>query len=129
MLVKNRKIFLPCMIGILILQLITALWFGTQKQGFHYDEYYSYYSSNVTYALVPTDAEWKDTAEIRSEFMVMEGEGLGFGMVKLMQSLDVHPPLYYYLLRIVCFLSDGIFCWVYNLFNCLLMLIMALRQP
>ncbi len=106
---KNKKIFLPCMIGILILQLITAFWFGMQKQGFHYDEYYSYYSSNVTYALVPTDAQWKDTAEIRSEFMAMEGEELGFGMVKFMQSLDVHPPLYYYLLRTVCFLSDGIF--------------------
>ena len=106
---KNRKIFLPCMIGILILQLITVFWFGEQKQGFHYDEYYSYYSSNVTYALVPTDMEWKDTEEIRSEFMAIEGEGLGFGMVKLMQSLDVHPPLYYYLLRIVCFLSAGIF--------------------
>lgn len=109
MFVKNKKLFLPCMIGLLVLQLVVIMWFCVQKQGYHYDEYYSYYSSNVTYALVPTDMEWKDTSEIRSEFMVMEGEGLGFGMVKLMQSLDVHPPLYYYLLRIVCFLSEGIF--------------------
>lgn len=97
------------MIGLLILQLVVVVWFCMQKQGYHYDEYYSYYSSNVTYALVPTDMEWKDTAEIRSEFMAMEGEGLNYGMVKLMQSLDVHPPLYYYLLRTVCWLSDGIF--------------------
>lgn len=106
---KNKKLFLPCMTGLLIIQLIVVMWFCVQKQGYHYDEYYSYYSSNVTYALVPTDMEWKDTAEIRSEFMALEGEGLGFGMVKLMQSLDVHPPLYYYLLRTVCWLSDGIF--------------------
>jgi len=98
-----------CMIGLLMVQLIAVFWFGTQKQGFHYDEYYSYYSSNVTYALVPTDMEWKDTSEIRSEFMALEGEGLGLGMVRLMQSLDVHPPLYYYLLRLVCWLSPGIF--------------------
>jgi len=107
--VKNKKLFLPCMAGLLIVQLLIVIWFCIQKQGYHYDEYYSYYSSNVTYALVPTDMEWKDTDEIRSEFMVMDGEGLGYGMVKLMQSLDVHPPLYYYLLRTVCFLSDGVF--------------------
>lgn len=97
------------MILLLILQLCTAFWFCAQKQGYHYDEYYSYYSSNVTYALVPTDMEWMDTDEIRSEFMVPEDGTLNYGMVKLMQSLDVHPPLYYYLLHTVCGLSKGIF--------------------
>lgn len=97
------------MILLLTLQLCAALWFCAEKQGFHYDEYYSYYSSNVTYALVPTDMEWKDTAEIRSEFMVLPDAGLGYGMVRLMQSLDVHPPLYYYILHTVCGLSKGVF--------------------
>ena len=106
---KSKRLYLSCMTLLLVLQVITVLWFCGQKQGFHYDEYYSYYSSNVTYALVPTDMEWKDVSEIRSEFMAMEGEGLGFGMVKLMQSLDVHPPLYYYVLRTVCWLSRGVF--------------------
>lgn len=110
---KDKKIqnkwFVPCMILLLILQLCAALWFCAEKQGFHYDEYYSYYSSNVTYALVPTDMEWKDTAEIRSEFMVLPDAHLGYGMVRLMQSLDVHPPLYYYVLHTVCGLSKGIF--------------------
>jgi hypothetical protein len=50
-----------------------------------------------------------DTDGIRSEFMALEGEGLGLGMVRLMQSLDVHPPLYYYFLRIVCWLSPSVF--------------------
>lgn len=106
---KSKKWFLLCMIGLLTIQLVTVFWFGAQKQGFHYDEYYSYYSSNVTNALVPTDMEWMDTEGIRSEFMALKGEGLGLGMVRLMQSLDVHPPLYYYLLRLVCWLSPGIF--------------------
>ena len=106
---KKNRCFLLCMIGLLTVQLAAVFWFGTQKQGFHYDEYYSYYSSNVTNALVPTDMEWMDTEGIRSEFMALEGEGLGLGMVRLMQSLDVHPPLYYYLLRIVCWLSPGVF--------------------
>ncbi len=104
-----EKYFIPCMVLLLILQLCAAFWFCVQKQGFHYDEYYSYYSSNVTYALVPTDMEWKDTAEIRSEFMVLPDAGLGYGMVRLMQSLDVHPPLYYYILHTICGMSKGIF--------------------
>lgn len=106
---KNKKLFLPCMIILLILQLCAAFWFCAQKQGYHYDEYYSYYSSNVTYGLNPTDMEWKDTAEIRSEFMVMIDAGADYGLVKLMQSWDVHPPLYYYLLHTVCVLTKGIF--------------------
>ena len=106
---KKNRWFLLGMIGLLAVQLAAVFWFGTQKQGFHYDEYYSYYSSNVTYALIPTDMEWKDTSEIRSEFMALSGEDIGLGMVKLMQSLDVHPPLYYYLLRLVCWLSPDVF--------------------
>ena len=106
---KNKKLFLPGMIFLLIIQLCAALFFCTQKQGFHYDEYYSYYSSNVTQGLHPTDMEWKDTEEIRSEFMALEGEGLAYGTVKLMQSWDVHPPLYYYVLRTVSVLTAGTF--------------------
>ena len=106
---KNKKLFLPGMILLLIIQLCAAFFFCTQKQGFHYDEYYSYYSSNVTYGLHPTDMEWKDTEEIRSEFMALPGEGFAYETVKLMQSWDVHPPLYYYLLRTVSMLSAGVF--------------------
>lgn len=97
------------MVLLLILQVGTAVFFCAQKQGFHYDEYYSYYSSNVTYGLHPTDGEWKDTKEIRSEFMALKGEGFAYDTVKLMQSWDVHPPLYYYVLRTVCVLSPGVF--------------------
>lgn len=106
---KNKKIFLPGMILLLIIQLCAALFFCTQKQGFHYDEYYSYYSSNVTQGLHPTDMEWKDTEEICSEFMALPGEGLAYDTVKLMQSWDVHPPLYYYVLRTVSVLTAGTF--------------------
>ena len=86
---------------IMMLQLVVASYFCMQKQGFHYDEYYSYYSSNVTYGLAPTNREWKNVDEIRSEFMVREGEGFRYGLVKTMQSFDVHPPLYYFILKFV----------------------------
>lgn len=107
--VKNKKVFLPCMLLLLIVQLGMAFYFCAQKQGFHYDEYYSYYSSNVTYGLHPTEGTWKDTEEIRSEFMALPGEGFAYPTVKLMQSWDVHPPLYYYFLRTICVLTPGVF--------------------
>ena len=106
---KKKKLYVPCMIVLLMIQLCVALFFCAQKQGFHYDEYYSYYSSNLTMGLHPTDMEWKDTEEIRSEFMALPGEGFNYGMVKLMQSWDVHPPLYYYVLRTVSVLRAGVF--------------------
>ena len=106
---KKSRFFSLSMIALLVVQLGIIFWFGFQKQGYHYDEYYSYYSSNVTYSLNPTDMEWKDTAEIRSEFMALEGESPAYGTVRLMQSWDVHPPLYYYVLRTVCWLSQGVF--------------------
>ena len=107
---KEKKILWPgLIILILILQLITAFYFCSKKSGYHYDEYYSYYSSNKTFGLVPTDREWKEAEEIRSEFMVRENERWQFGLVKQMQGYDVHPPLYYFILHGVCSLFPGIF--------------------
>ena len=77
---------------ILVLQVIAAFCFCARKTGYHYDEYYSYYTSNVTFGLVPTDREWKDGKEIRSEFMALPGEGPDYSTVIRMQSYDVHPP-------------------------------------
>ena len=94
---------------IMMLQRVVASYFCFQKQGFHYDEYYSYYSSNVTHGLAPTDRAWKDVSEIRSEFKVLEGQQFQYGFVKIMQSYDVHPPLYYMILHTVCSLFPGLF--------------------
>lgn len=45
--VKKRNWYL--ILGMLLLvQLIAIFYFGSKKAGFHYDEYYSYYSSNVS---------------------------------------------------------------------------------
>ena len=106
---KENKKWICLVIVIMVLQFLVASYFCIQKQGFHYDEYYSYYSSNVTYGLVPTDKEWKDVAEIVSEFQVRKGEEFRFGLVKTMQSYDVHPPLYYMILHAICSLFPGIF--------------------
>lgn len=97
---------------IFLLQLAVALVFCNQKAGYHYDEYYSYYSTNKTYGLYPVDRQWKDRAEIISEFVVREDEGFQYGLVKAMQGFDVHPPLYYMILHTVCsFFSETFSKW------------------
>lgn len=107
---NKRKINrIAILTAIVIVQFIIAFYFCAQKEGFHYDEYYSYYSSNVTYGLVPTDREWKDIEGITSEFIVAEDGKFQYEMVTLMQSYDVHPPLYYWLLHTVCSIFYGTF--------------------
>lgn len=105
---KKGKLFL--ILGILLmLQVIAAFCFCMKKTGFHYDEYYSYYSSNVTWGLVPTDREWKDGSEIKNEFAVLPQERFQYPTVVRMQTYDVHPPFYYILLHTVCSLTPGVF--------------------
>ncbi|MBQ0027101.1 MAG: hypothetical protein KBS96_00720 [Lachnospiraceae bacterium] len=105
----SKKLYIILMIIIIVLQIIAAFYFCTRKQGCHYDEYYSYYSSNVTSGLIPTDNEWMDTSEIANEFKVTDGKEFEYGMVTLMQTYDVHPPLYYYVLHTVCSFSRNVF--------------------
>ena len=92
-----------------MLQLIAAFYFCTRKTGFHYDEYYSYYSSNVSAGLTPEDQGWVKGEQILDEFRVLDGERFNYGMVRLMQTYDVHPPVYYFVLHTICSFTSGIF--------------------
>ena len=91
------------------MQILTMVYFGQVKSGMHEDEYYSYYSTNRTNGFYYPDREWVSTQDILREFVVEEGTGFDFANVKLSQSWDVHPPLYYYLLHIACSLSPNRF--------------------
>ena len=106
---KADTAFKIMLIITIVLQLAVALCFCMQKQGFHYDENYSYYSSNVTYGLNPPDGDWLSGSTITEEFCITPGMGFNFPLVAQMQSFDVHPPVYYFLLNIICSLSSGIF--------------------
>lgn len=96
-------------IALLILQLIVLFCYGNRKSGFHEDEFYSYYSTNKTAGLFVDDRQWQARDNFRNDFVVLEGEQFRYDVVKQMQSWDVHPPLYYYLLHTVCSLFPGVF--------------------
>ncbi len=94
---------------ILFISLLVSVFFGFQKSGFHEDEYYTYYSSNRSLGLYQPDREWQTKQTILDEFSVKEGEGFNYGLVKLVQSWDVHPPIYYFVFHTVCSFTPGVF--------------------
>lgn len=93
----------------LILQMAALFYFGGKKAGFHEDELYTYYSTNKTAGLFVSDRQWMERDSLRNDFVVLPGERFRYGVVKQMQSWDVHPPLYYYIFHTACSLFPGVF--------------------
>ena len=90
---KNFKIPAAAVfLVLLLLQLVLLCYFGGRKEGFHEDEFYSYYSTNKTAGLFVNDRQWVERDEFRNDFVVLKGEQFRYGIVKQMQSWDVHPP-------------------------------------
>lgn len=94
---------------LLLLQLLVLIYYGNCKAGFHEDEFYSYYSTNKTAGLFVEDRTWQEKEEFRNDFVVLEKERFRYDVVRQMQSWDVHPPFYYYLLHTICSLFPGVF--------------------
>ena len=106
---RKRLLWGGAFLLLLLLQLLLLIYYGSRKSGFHEDEFYSYYSTNKTAGLFVNDREWIDNGSYRNEFVVLPGEQFRYGIVKQMQSWDVHPPLYYYILHTACSLFPGVF--------------------
>lgn len=83
------------------MQMLTAVYFCCQKQGFHEDEYYTYYSTARTFGLNIEDNAWMEHDTYFNEFTVLRGEQFQYGLVKQVQSWDVHPPVYYWIFHTI----------------------------
>lgn len=104
---KNTRAIL---IGILLgIQLVLLIGIGCQKQGMHFDEYYSYFTTNNSGGRVVNDREWLSSEDMEKDFYVQEGEAFHYGQVIQLQSYDVHPPVFYLLLHTVCSLMPGVY--------------------
>ena len=106
---KENTIYFFLFLLVWCIQMLTAVYFCCQKQGFHEDEYYTYYSTARTYGLMIEDGAWMERDTYFNEFVVLEGQGFQYGLVKLVQSWDVHPPVYYWLFHTVCSFFPGQF--------------------
>ena len=106
---QKGRLWVAAFLALLCLQILLLAYFGNRKAGFHEDEYYSYYSTNRTAGLFEPDREWVERDSFRNEFVVLEGEGFRYGLVATVQSWDVHPPFFYFLLHTVCSVFPGVF--------------------
>jgi hypothetical protein len=102
---KKKIIYL----AVWIICMAAAIYFCIQKSGFHADEYYSYYSTELTKGLNVPENGWMQHDDYYDEFRVLKGEGFRYGLVKQIQSWDVHPPMYYWVLHTVCSMFPGTF--------------------
>lgn len=120
----SRKTFFTIIAIIGMLHIFLALWFGMKKEGFHEDEYYTYWSSAATTEMKPYgNYQWHSGYELQSRFFVKRGEQFSFSEVVSNQEEDVHPPLYYLSLNVVMSLFPNQF---YKWFGILLNLLFSI---
>ena len=109
---KKTK-YIVCFAVLWFLQMAAAFWFCTRKQGFHEDEFYTYYSTARTNGFYVEDGAWMERDAYRNEFVVLPGERFQYGLVKQVQSWDVHPPMYYWVFHTAASLAPGVFSkWI-----------------
>lgn len=94
---------------LLLLQCTLLIYFGSTKQGMHFDEVYSYFTTNASGGRTANDGAWLDGEDIRKDFYVIPGEAFHYREVIREQSYDVHPPVFYLMLHTVCSLMPGVF--------------------
>ena len=104
---KSRVLNICAFVTAVVICMVAAVVCCYKKQAMHEDEFYSYYSSNRTYGLIAEGCVSRDT--VMDELTVRSGEGFNFSLVKEVQSWDVHPPLYYFVLHFVSSLTPGVF--------------------
>lgn len=108
-----KRKYIVCFAVLWFLQMAAAFWFCTQKQGFHEDEFYTYYSTARTNGFYVEDGKWMERDAYRNEFVVLPGERFQYGRVKQVQSWDVHPPMYYWVFHTAASLVPGVFSkWI-----------------
>lgn len=110
---SDRKKYFIIFIMIWAVQMAAAFYFCTQKQGFHEDEYYTYYSTARTVGFYVEDGQWMDREAYRNEFVVLPEQRFQYGLVKLVQSWDVHPPMYYWMFHTAASFVPNVFSkWI-----------------
>ncbi len=123
---KNFGILSTCMI---ILVILVSVMFGFRKQGFYIDEYGSFTVANGTQLGIDiTPGKWTDTSEFLSELTSQGEESFRFRQTYETAMIDVHPPLYFFLLHLLSSFFPGIFNkWIGISLNlCLLIPILLL---
>ena len=139
---ENKKNCIIILAIIIFSQLLyTTLVFAFEKEGMHSDETWSYGLANSYYQpfiyikddvfiddATPddyiNDNQWLDSSVLNDYVSVQKGERFSYGSVYHNQTLDHHPPLYYFLLHTICsFFPDSFSVWYGFFLNCVFLII------
>ena len=124
----SKKVYIPILILIIILQILIGIYVGSKKQNLHIDEAYSYGLMNYDKINI-TDNEdffnnWHDKEYFLDYLEVNSDEVTDLKPVYENQKNDVHPPLYYLLLRIAAtFTVDNFTMWTGIILNIIILAI------
>jgi len=121
--IKVKKILSSdkvCIIAIIMFQIVLCILLGMAKKSFFCDEIYSYGLSNSeNYSFIDpitarqySESGWVDSKYFKDYIEVSSKDAFTFKAAFENQRNDVHPPLYYCLLHIVCaFNRDSFSKW------------------
>ncbi|MBE6718998.1 MAG: hypothetical protein E7574_07080 [Ruminococcaceae bacterium] len=128
--VFKKHIGIVLLIAILLIQVISLVYIGTQKSGLHIDENYSYILSNSydTDRISKAPEVWNNwiDGDMFREFLTVEkGEQFAYDVVHYNNGKDAHPPLFYFLLHTLCSFLPGVWSpWIGMIMN-IIMIVLA----
>ena len=109
----SKKLTVILFIVILLLQIAVRVFVGYRKEYFHMDEAYSYGLMNYNKIEITNNSDFYDTWHskdyYKDYFEIGNDEISNFKPVYENQKNDVHPPLFYLLLRIASLFTVGNF--------------------
>lgn len=109
----SKKLTVILFIAIVLLQIAVRVFVGYRKEYFHMDEAYSYGLMNYNKIEITNNSDFYDTWHskeyYKDYFEIGNDEVSNFKPVYENQKNDVHPPLFYLLLRIASLFTVGNF--------------------
>lgn len=129
---KLEKIIIIILLSLIILAQIVAIIYATSKREYyHIDEYYSHGLMQYKRAFIYENEDfinnWHDKDYYKDYLVINENEKFDFSSVYKNQIEDVHPPLYYLLLRIACSFNIGEFSiWPGTILNIIIFIIASI---
>lgn len=128
---KKKKNIMIILILIILAQVIIRIYVGYEKEYFHMDEAYSYGLMNYNKLNIADNEDfynkWHDSNYYKDYLEVNKNEKWNIKPVYENQKNDVHPPLYYFLLRIFATFSvDSFSKWTGIILNIIIFIISSI---
>lgn len=130
--IKQEKIIVILLFILIIFTQILMVTYATSKREYyHIDEYYSHGLMGYKRAFIYENEDfldnWHDKEYYKDYLVINENEKYDFSSVYNNQIEDVHPPLYYLLLRIMCNFNINEFSiWPGTILNIIIFIIASI---